>query len=169
MSNQTISCSYHPNLDASVKCFRCHRHICESDKMLYDDDTYDYGTIRDSCIPCFAVLTEKDAESVFSTVIAYIFLAVWIILTTIIFWPLLIISLFIYSVIRTTRKQKVQLMNESKNKLNSFLETLDPEQRSSFSSIYEIICVQCGSMLSPSDIYCRTCADPIDDDQLQNN
>lgn len=167
MSNPTVSCFYHPGRSANSKCFRCHRNICDNDKMLYDDDTYDYGTIRDACIPCFAVLTEKDADSIVSTVLAYFFLITWIILTIFIFWPLLIISIFIFYLIRNSRKQKVQLKLDSKAKLNSFIESLDPEQRSVFSSIYEIKCVQCGSILNPSDIYCRTCGDPLDDDLLE--
>ena len=162
MSDQVNYCFYHPSRQTNSTCFRCNRNICDDDKMLYDDNTFDYGTIRDACIPCFAVLTEKDAESIFSTVVAYFFLLVWAILTTIIFWPLLVLSVGIFYFIYNSRRQKVKLNLDSKNKLKSFLETLDPDQRSAFKSIYTITCAKCGSMLETSDIYCRTCGDSLD-------
>ncbi len=162
MSNSLNSCFYHPDKEAKATCFRCNKNICEEDKMLYDDNTYDYGMIRDACIPCFAVLTEKDAEGVFSTFVAYFFLAVWIIVTTLIFWPLLIISVLIFYFIRNSRKQKLKAVEDAKTIFIKFLETLDNSKRSEAENIYFISCFKCGNVLDPSDIYCRTCGDPID-------
>lgn len=167
MSDQTATispCFYHPTKDSSTTCFRCNRPICEDDKMLYDDNTYDYGMIRDSCIPCFTVLTEKDSESKFSMYIAYFFLAIWIIITTIIFWPLLIISFLIYYFIYKTRKDKVKAAEEAKMKFDNFLESLEPEKLKNVSNIYIINCFTCGKLLDPSDIYCRVCGDPMDEE-----
>lgn len=167
MSNQSTTsslCFYHPTKDSSTTCFRCNKPICDNDKMLYDDNTYDYGMIRDACIPCFAVLTEKDSEGKFSLFVAYFFLAIWIIVTTIIFWPLLIISFLIYYFIHNQRKQKVKAAEDSKIKFNQFLDTLEPEKMKTVSNIYTISCFKCDNLLDPSDIYCRVCGDPMDEE-----
>ena len=162
MSNQSTCCVYHPSQEATSKCFRCNKYICENDVMAYDDNTYDYGMIRDCCIPCFAVLTEKDAEGIFSTIVAFIFLIVWAIVTTIIFWPLLVITIVIFYVIYNSRKQKLKAVTDAKIKFDQFVESLDTTSRQTYSSIYSITCSQCGSILDPSDIYCRTCGDETD-------
>ena len=163
MANQSVSCVYHPHKEASTKCFRCNKNICSDDKMLYDDNTYDYGMIRDSCIPCYAVLTEKDAEGKFSLFVSLFFLTVWILVTTLIFWPLLVISVGILYFILNSRKQKHQAVEDSKIKFTEFFEKLNPEQQQLYHSIYLISCAQCGTILDPSDIYCRTCGDILDD------
>ena len=162
MATESLPCAYHPDKEATTKCFRCNKNICIDDKILYDDNTYDYGMIRDSCIPCYAILTEKDFEGKFSFYVSIFFLIVWILVTTLIFWPLLIISVALVYIIVNSRKQKRQAVEDSKVRLNEFFETLDPKQKQIFHSIYDISCAQCGTVLNPSDIYCRTCGDVLD-------
>lgn len=161
--NANSKCFYHPTTESAVaSCFRCRRPICENDSQLYDVNLYDYDVSSDICIPCYAIVTQKDAESNFSTVSAYVFLLVWSIFVLIIFFPLVVFSYFIFRNIRNKRKKLIQRSIESKTLFNDFLKSIDPDNTELINKITNLTCYTCGMHLDLSDLYCQKCGDSID-------
>lgn len=167
MNSSLSNCFYHPATSAVTTCFRCNKPICQSDSDVYDVNIYDFEEVKDICIPCFAIVTEKDAESKFSATTEYIFLAVWSLFILILFFPLLIFSYLIYRNIHNNQKQKYELVLESKKRLNLFMETIDSENEQLQKELSIITCFNCNRLLDSSDLYCKTCGDSLADDDFE--
>lgn len=166
MSSSLSNCFYHPSTSAVTTCFRCNKPICQSDSDVYDVNIYDYEVSKDICMPCFAIVTEKDAESKFGVTTEYIFLVVWSIIILILFFPLLIFSYLIYRNIHNNQKQKFELVGESKKRLEYFLKTTDLNNEQLQKDLTIITCFNCGRVLDNSDLYCKTCGDSLAEDEL---